>query len=185
MSALAWGDSYGSDESASSAGTRGCLRKAISGLAVKTYGYDAFGKVISNKGSCSDPFGYAGAFSHQEDATGLKLLGHCFYDPSTGRFLTRDPIKDDRNWYAFGGGLANPVSGADATGLSVLTIPLALKIASYAFAANKAYELEKIDFSLETSLITSQRSTDSHVGRSSALTNTEVPTEESKPLTTI
>jgi uncharacterized protein RhaS with RHS repeats len=29
------------------------------------------------------------------------LLGHRYYDSGTGRFLTRDPIQDGRNWYTY------------------------------------------------------------------------------------
>lgn len=106
--------------------------------------YGAFGNVISDTGSWTGPFGYAGAFGYQEDTTGLKLLGHRFYDPSTGRFLTRDPIKDGRNWYAYGGGLANPVSGIDPTELFVFALPLAfkigVKIGYYALLAHGVYK---------------------------------------------
>jgi RHS repeat-associated protein len=78
--------------------------------------YDAFGNVISSTGTWGSAFGYAGGFGYQEDATGLKLLGHRYYDSSTGRFLTRDPIKDGRNWYSYGAGEGNPISGVDPTG---------------------------------------------------------------------
>ncbi|MCL6624348.1 MAG: hypothetical protein K6T17_07005, partial [Fimbriimonadales bacterium] len=37
-----------------------------------------------------------------------------YYDPSLGRFLTRDPVKDGRNWYTYCGN--NPVGRADADG---------------------------------------------------------------------
>lgn len=80
--------------------------------------YDAFGNVTSSSGTWSGPFGYAGSFGYQQDASGLKLLGHRYYDPSTGRFLTRDPIKDGRNWYAYGAGKAAPTNIADPTGLA-------------------------------------------------------------------
>ncbi len=63
--------------------------------------HDAYGAVVSSTGTWSGPFGYAGDFGYQEDASGLKLLGHRYYDSSTGRFLTRDPAKDGRNWYAY------------------------------------------------------------------------------------
>jgi len=54
---------------------------------------------------------------YQEDADfGLKLLGHRYYDPSTGRFLTRDPIKDGRNWYGYCDN--NPNNWIDPSGLS-------------------------------------------------------------------
>jgi hypothetical protein len=56
------------------------------------------------------------------------LLGHRYYDPSTGRFLTRDPIKDGRNWYSYGGGLVAPTHGADPDGLlPILLVPLLIK----------------------------------------------------------
>jgi RHS repeat-associated protein len=76
--------------------------------------YDAFGNLLSSSGSWQGPFGYAGAFGYQEDATGLMLLGHRLYDPSTGRFLTRDPIQDGRNWYVYCGN--DPVTYVDPDG---------------------------------------------------------------------
>ncbi len=77
--------------------------------------YDAFGLLTSSSGSTSTPFGFAGAWGYQEDPdSGLKLLGHRYYDPSTGRFLTRDPVKDGRNWYGYCGN--NPARYIDATG---------------------------------------------------------------------
>ena len=77
--------------------------------------YDAFGNATASSGTWKGPFGYAGEFGYQEDATGLKLLGHRYYDPSLGRFLTRDPIQDGRNWYAYCEN--NPVASIDPGGL--------------------------------------------------------------------
>jgi RHS repeat-associated protein len=79
--------------------------------------YDAFGNVASSTGTFVGPFGYGGGFGYQEDGTGLKLLGHRLYDSSTGRFLTRDPIKDGRNWYVYCEN--DPVNLTDPSGLSV------------------------------------------------------------------
>ncbi|HMS57134.1 MAG TPA: ribonuclease domain-containing protein, partial [Fimbriimonadaceae bacterium] len=64
--------------------------------------YDAFGLQVGGVGTFQGPFGYGGKFGYQssEDAE-LMLLGHRYYDASTGRFLTRDPIKDGRNWYSY------------------------------------------------------------------------------------
>jgi RHS repeat-associated protein len=53
---------------------------------------------------------------------GLQLLGHRYYDPSTGRFLTRNPIKDGRNWYGYCD--SNPVSRVDHDGLLHIEITL-------------------------------------------------------------
>jgi RHS repeat-associated protein len=91
--------------------------------------YDAFGNVLSTSGSWQGPFGY------QEDATGLRLLGHRLYDPSTGRFLTRDPIKDGRNWHAY---CANdPIRMTDPSGLtSAAVVPRALPWAAGAALAD-------------------------------------------------
>jgi RHS repeat-associated protein len=64
--------------------------------------YDAFGMLVASTGTPQGPFGFAGGCGYQEDVdSGLKLLGHRYYDPSTGRFLTRDPAKDGRNWYSY------------------------------------------------------------------------------------
>ncbi len=80
--------------------------------------YDAWGNVLASTGSFKGPFGYGGAYGYREDASGLKLLGHRLYDPSAGRFLSRDPARDGRNWYSYCGN--DPVDGADPTGLSIL-----------------------------------------------------------------
>ncbi|WKZ80859.1 MAG: RHS repeat-associated core domain-containing protein [Fimbriimonadaceae bacterium] len=78
--------------------------------------YDAFGLLTSSSGNTPTPFGFAGAWGYQEDPdSGLKLLGHRYYDPSTGRFLTRDPVKDGRNWYGYCGN--NPSTFRDPGGL--------------------------------------------------------------------
>jgi len=109
---------------------------------VATRVYDAYGMVRSTTGTWAGPFGYrsgakipprpenrgegnesrlvgrnrdAGGYGYQEDETGLRLLGHRYYDASTGRFLTRDPIKDGRNWYSYCDG--DPINGVDPTGL--------------------------------------------------------------------
>ena len=64
--------------------------------------YDAFGNQKSSSGSTVSPFGFVGAAGYQQDSdSGLMLLGHRYYDSSTGRLLTRDPVKDGSNWYYY------------------------------------------------------------------------------------
>lgn len=83
--------------------------------------YDAFGNVTSSSGTWSGPFAYGGPYGYQSDPdSGLKLLGHRYYDSSTGRFLTRDPIQDGRNWYSYCDN--NPLSFADINGAEKLVI---------------------------------------------------------------
>jgi RHS repeat-associated protein len=76
--------------------------------------------VIGSTGAWKGPFGYSGSAGYQEDETGLQLLGHRYYDSSTGRFITRDPIKDGRNWYVYCDG--NPVNRVDANGLDWIIV---------------------------------------------------------------
>ena len=77
--------------------------------------YDAFGNVASSTGTWSSPFGYAGPFGYQEDSdSGLKLLGHRYYDSSTGRFLNRDEAMDGRNWFVYTE--PNPLRNIDPNG---------------------------------------------------------------------
>jgi RHS repeat-associated protein len=77
--------------------------------------YDAFGAATASSGTWQGPFGYAGQFGYQTEALGLHLLGHRYYDPTLGRFLSRDPIGDGSNWYAYCDN--NPAGMADPTGL--------------------------------------------------------------------
>ncbi|MBV6459711.1 MAG: hypothetical protein HONBIEJF_02863 [Fimbriimonadaceae bacterium] len=71
------------------------------------------------------PFGYGGAFGYQsEPDSGLQLLGHRYYDPSAGRFLSRDKARDGGNWYAYCGN--SPLTNADPTGQIPLAVPLVL-----------------------------------------------------------
>jgi len=88
-----------------------------SGQIVSSRQYDAFGNVVSSGGGTwNGPFAYGGRFGYQSDGDyGLHLLGHRYYDSTTGRFLSRDPIKDGRNWYVYTDN--SPLSYADPLGL--------------------------------------------------------------------
>lgn len=61
-------------------------------LSSDTYG--AFGSRLSTGGA--DVFGFGGRWGYYTDSeTGLALCTHRYYDPSTGRWLTRDPMGYD------------------------------------------------------------------------------------------
>jgi len=67
-----------------------------------------------------DPFGFGGKWGYYTDEeTGLVLCTFRYYDPRTGRWLTRDPIGYDggTNLYEFCAN--NPVTGVDPSGLIV------------------------------------------------------------------
>jgi RHS repeat-associated protein len=86
------------------------------GAVANTYTYDSFGKVTNFAGTLSNPFQYTGHGSDPE--TNLDYYRFRYYDPSTGRFLSEDPI-------AFSGGIDfysyvrnHPLDYVDLFGLS-------------------------------------------------------------------
>ena len=91
------------------------------GNTLSNYLFNAFGEALS--GSQTEPFGYRAQFGYYTDnETGLQLLTHRYYDPSRGRFLTRDPIgyEGGVNIYAYS--TNNPTNLIDPDGLDVLVI---------------------------------------------------------------
>ncbi|HEY8766743.1 MAG TPA: RHS repeat-associated core domain-containing protein [Dehalococcoidia bacterium] len=82
------------------------------------YSYDAFGTPTHSPGSSTQPFQFTG---QQKDAdSGLQYLRARYYDASTGRFLSQDPIAglaqvpQTQNRYQYA--LNNPTTFDDPTG---------------------------------------------------------------------
>src|SRR6185437_10933981 len=67
------------------------------------YTYDSFGKLTATNGSLTNPFRYTGREFDSE--TGLYYYRARYYDPTTGRFLSEDPIefKGGINFYTYVG----------------------------------------------------------------------------------
>lgn len=87
-----------------------------SGSVVQTYDYygvTSFG-THSSSGSITNPFRFTG---REYDETGLYFYRARYYDPSTGRFLSEDPIGFNAgiNFYRYVSN--NPVNLIDPTGL--------------------------------------------------------------------
>ena len=88
--------------------------------------YDAFGNILSETDAGDDPvtdndhiFGFTGRERDKE--SDLYYYRNRYYNPSTGRFLTADPIRDDfENSYRYVNN--NPVSNVDPSGLSEQSI---------------------------------------------------------------
>jgi RHS repeat-associated protein len=89
--------------------------------------YDPFGNVTSSSGTDATSFTYT---SEQTDPTGLQYLRARYYDPGTGRFLTKDPfagyldLPQSQNPYAYA--LNNPIRYTDPSGNCPWCIPLGI-----------------------------------------------------------
>jgi len=66
-----------------------------------------FGEIISG----DEKYGFT---SKEHDETGMQYFGLRFYNPTIGRFITVDPVKDGVNWYGYARN--NPLKFIDPTG---------------------------------------------------------------------
>jgi RHS repeat-associated protein len=93
------------------------LVKASDGSSAAAYDYGPFGEVLRAAGPMpkANPFRYSTKF--QDDETDLLYYGYRYYNASTGRWVSRDPVEEQggENIYQFVGN--NPVSGIDFVGL--------------------------------------------------------------------
>ncbi len=88
------------------------------GAVTDRYSYDAFGNLLSSQGSTINPYRYTG--QQLDSLTGLYDLRARYYDPTSGRFLSRDtagidvsnPVEVNRYSYAE----ENPVNFTDPSG---------------------------------------------------------------------
>jgi RHS repeat-associated protein len=84
-----------------------------SGSAAGTYQFDAYGNTTSHTGT-NTPMQYAGQYADTESS--LYWMRARYYDPSTGQFLTRDPLLSvTRSAYGYVAG--DPLNGTDPSGL--------------------------------------------------------------------
>ena len=85
-----------------------------SGAVTSTDLYDAFGK---KRAGPADVVGFGGQAGYYTEAeTGLVLCTNRFYDPQTGRFVTRDPIGYGGGVNLYGYTQNNPVNWMDPSG---------------------------------------------------------------------
>jgi len=109
----------------------------FAGAVTDEYEYDAFGNSFTKTGTTPNNYLYRG---EQYDADlGLYYLRARYYNPSTGRFLSRDP-EDGHSWdpkslhkYLYAGG--DPVNAKDPTGRASLQ-EYAFALTLVAYAAN-------------------------------------------------
>jgi RHS repeat-associated protein len=87
------------------------------GATAKSYAYDAYGHILESPGTLDQPYTYTGREFDVE--SGLSYYRARNYDPSSGRFLQKDPIGfsgGDINLYNYVGN--NPTNYTDPSGLA-------------------------------------------------------------------
>lgn len=92
-----------------------------SGAVTASFRYRVYGQVSQYNGAPSPNYlGYAGQLI---DPTGLYYMRARWYDPSTGRFLSRDPVRGNpaapMSLNGYGYGNASPTMNTDPTGLCI------------------------------------------------------------------
>ncbi len=96
---------------------------AANGAIVWSAEYQAFGGLqLASNSTIENPLRFAGQYFDAE--TGLHYNYFRYYDPSTGRYITSDPIglAGGLNAYGYVGG--NPLSFTDSYGLAPGTVPV-------------------------------------------------------------
>ena len=88
------------------------------GLVTDTYAYDGYGDVAARTGTSPNPYLFSG--ERLDPFTGFYDLRARQYDPSAGRFVSRDPIEgrlsDPRSRHPFAYAHGDPVNLIDPTG---------------------------------------------------------------------
>jgi RHS repeat-associated protein len=93
---------------------------SAAGSYVNQYSYLPFGENLTTTESIANPFEYVGQWGVMDEGNGLDFMRARFYNASTGKFLSTDPIgiaAGDTNLYRYT--FNNPVSYNDPSGLIV------------------------------------------------------------------
>jgi RHS repeat-associated protein len=85
-----------------------------SGTATDWYELDTFGRQVSSSGTTPNPYRFGAAWGYITDPSGMLQLGHRFYWPEVGRFVSRDPTRSASSSYAYASN--RPTVGVDADG---------------------------------------------------------------------
>ena len=111
-----------------------------SGTVAQRIDYDEFGNVLADSAPGFQPFGFAGGL--RDAHSGLVRFGARDYDPVTGRWTTKDPIRFNggaTNLYTYVDG--DPINRRDPTGK---VTPLGVRAAALCLAVDLAHGLETV-----------------------------------------
>ena len=91
------------------------------GTVIASYEYEPFGVTVKTTGTDQDNLGFAG--KRLDAGSRLSYFGARYYDSEMGRFISRDPAQDGRNWYVYC--YNNPMNYVDPNGQQGQTAALA------------------------------------------------------------
>ena len=94
------------------------------------YAYTPFGVLAGNVGTTPNPFTYVGGLGVMAEADDLYFMRARFYDPDSGRFLSKDPIESSifQNFYEYADN--SPFNKYDPQGLASVAVYDATKNSS-------------------------------------------------------
>jgi len=85
-----------------------------SGTATDWYELDTFGRQVSSSGTTPNPYRFGAAWGYITDPSAFLQLGHRFYWPEVGRFVSQDPITGATSRYGYANN--DPLTRADPSG---------------------------------------------------------------------
>jgi len=93
------------------------VKDTANGTLSAQYEYGPFGEVTRMTGAMAklNPFRFS--TKYQDDETDLVYYGYRYYNASTGRWLSRDPIEEKGGLNLYGFVLNNPLRYIDLLGL--------------------------------------------------------------------
>jgi RHS repeat-associated protein len=90
------------------------LATDANGNVAASYSFDPYGSLVSATRAITNPFKFAGEY--QDPESGLYYLRARYYDPSTGQFVSRDPLLPETH-DPYGYGSDSPLNVTDPSGL--------------------------------------------------------------------
>ncbi len=94
---------------------------AADGTVAARYDYSAFGELLESAGPVATLNTYRFSTKPQEE-TGLYYYGYRYYNPSTGRWLSRDPIEEEGGLNLYGMVGNDPLNNWDYLGLTTINV---------------------------------------------------------------
>jgi RHS repeat-associated protein len=127
-------------------GNVAALVSATNGAVTATYEYGPFGEVIRATGPMAklNPLRFSTKFT--DDETGLLYYGARYYNPSTGRWLSKDPTRGHSSANLYAIVFNHPTGSVDALGLEEFMLGLATYTESLNCAFDDQDELAEADY---------------------------------------